>query len=76
MSNRDYCGIHPEEEKKQSDAAAMIHFHYVGRCHIVPICTVSQSYVAHVLPQLYSTPRGKTGKLEEPVNRELNVTRS
>ena len=24
----------------------------------------------------YSTPRGKTDKLEEPVNRELNVTRS
>ena len=24
----------------------------------------------------YSTPRGKTDKLEEPVNRELNITRS
>ena len=24
----------------------------------------------------YSTPRGKTDKLEDPVNRELNVTRS
>ena len=24
----------------------------------------------------YSTPRGKTDKLEEPVKRELNVTRS
>ena len=24
----------------------------------------------------YSTPRAKTDKLEEPVNRELNVTRS
>ena len=24
----------------------------------------------------YSTPRGKTDKLEEPVNRELNVTKS
>ena len=24
----------------------------------------------------YSTPRGETDKLEEPVNRELNVTRS
>jgi len=24
----------------------------------------------------YSTPRGKTDKLEEPVNREPNVTRS
>ena len=25
---------------------------------------------------LYSTPSGKTDKLEEPVNKELNVTRS
>ena len=24
---------------------------------------------------MYSTPRGKTDKLEEPVNREPNVTR-
>ena len=24
----------------------------------------------------YSTPRGKTDKLEEPVNRQPNVTRS
>ncbi len=26
--------------------------------------------------ELYSTPRGKTDKLEEPVNKELNSTRS
>ena len=25
---------------------------------------------------MYSTPRGKTDKLEEPVNRKLDITRS
>ena len=29
-----------------------------------------------ILLRLYSTLRGKTDKMEEPVNRELNVTRS
>ena len=28
------------------------------------------------MSERYSTPRAKTDKLEEPVNRELNVTRS
>ena len=28
------------------------------------------------LVSMYSTPRGKTDKLEEPVNKKLNVTKS
>ena len=40
-----------------------------------PQTNVTWNDVGETKPR-YSTPRAKTDKLEEPVNRELNVTRS
>ena len=53
-----------------------------AKCEIAAFCTVADPSVGGNLntttlkQQMYSTLRGKTDKLEEAVNREVNVTRS
>ena len=43
---------------------------------LAPNVGTSQCTPFHMRDVLNCTPRGKTDKLEEPVNRELNINRS